>query len=445
MGPTESLELLKGKLPVDSGSEAVELLKEFEHVPLAISQAGAYIRERAPLMTIPRYLAEFRKSQDNQTTLLNSSHPDLRRDREVPNAVITSWQLSFDHIRTAYPEAADLLSLMSIFNRQAIPQCLVQGRHDDLTFCEVMGPLLNFSLVRAETTGQMFELHRLVQIATRHWLERDSSKQHWIDRAIDQSAESFPLPQDQRQNWVACEMLLPHIEEVLENEPDSENKRLTYADLLTQSSFYLIEKKGDYLLAEKRSKQALVIQRNILAAGDGALLPTLNAISYAYFYQKRYQEAVEIQTEVMEQSMGNRGEMDEGTLIAMTNLAQTYIKLLKFEEAEELFSRAHALELQLLGLGNPNLIITESCMAYLKNRQSDFQMAETLSLSALDRAKRLFGSDHILASTARRSLLDTYMGQKRYVEAEKLGLESLALVAGYSERAMSRRWTSLTI
>ena len=427
MGPTESLELLKGKLPVDSGSEAVELLKELEYVPLAISQAGAYIRERAPLMNIPRYLAEFRKSQDNQTTLLNSSHADLRRDREVPNAVIMSWQLSFDHIRTAYPEAADLLSLMSIFNRQAIPQCLVQGRHDDLTFCEVMGPLLNFSLVRAETTGQMFELHRLVQIATRHWLERDSSSQHWIDCAIDRLAESFPLPRDQGQNWVACEMLLPHVEEVLEKEPDSENKRLTYADLLTQSSIYLIEWKDDCLLAEERSKKALVIQRNILAAGDGALLETLGAIGYAYSHQERYQEAVEINVEVMEQRMNNGGEMDEGTLIAMTNLAQTYVNLLKFEEAEELFSRVHALQSQLSGLEHPNLTMIESSMAYLKNRQSDFQMAETLSLNALERATRLYGSDHLLASTARRTLLDSYVGQKRYVEAEKLGLESLSI------------------
>lgn len=136
MGPVESLELLKGKLPVESGSEAVELLKELEYVPLAISQAGAYIRERAPLMTLPKYLAEFRKSQDNQTTLLNANHADLRRDGEVPNAVITSWQLSFDHIRTAYPKAADLLSLMSIFNRQAIPQFWSKGDMMTLHFAK---------------------------------------------------------------------------------------------------------------------------------------------------------------------------------------------------------------------------------------------------------------------------------------------------------------------
>ena len=427
MGPVESLELLKGKLPFESGSEAVELLKELDYVPLAISQAGAYIRERAPLMTIPKYLAEYRKSQDNQTALLNNNHVDLRRDREVPNAVITSWQLSFDHIRTAYPEAANLLSLMSIFNRQAIPQCLVQETYDDLAFCEVMAPLLNFSLVRAETTGQSYELHRLVQIATRHWLERDSSSQQWIGFAIDRLAESFPYGQNQRQNWVTCEMLLPHVEVVLDNEPDSEKHRLTFADLLTRSSQYLIERKGDYSLAEERSKRALAIQRNKLAAGDDALLSTLDVLGYAYFRQERYQEAVELEVEALEQSIRNRGETDEGTLVAMTNLAHTYVELRNFEEAEELLSRVHALESQLLGLEHPDLIATEYNLASLKIGQSDFRMAETLSLSALEKAKRLFGSDHLLASTAREALLDAYVGQERYVEAEKLGLESLSI------------------
>ena len=427
MGPVESLELLKGKLPVESGSEAVELLKELEYVPLAISQAGAYIRERAPLMTLPKYLAEFRKSQDNQTTLLNANHADLRRDGEVPNAVITSWQLSFDHIRTAYPKAADLLSLMSIFNRQAIPQFLVQGDYDDLAFCEVIGPLLNFSLVRAEIKGQTFELHRLVQIATRHWLERDSSSQHWIDCAIDRMAELFPNRGKQRQNWVSCEMLFPHIEEVLGNEPASEKYRLTYADLLTLSSCYLIERKGDYLLAEERSKKALDIQRNILEPSDDALLATLGVIGYAYSRQERYQEAEELNVEILEQRMKNGGETDERTFIAMSNLAQTYVVLHKFEEAEELFSRVHGLQSRLLGLEHPDIINTDDSLAHLNNEKGDFQRAETLSLSALERATTLFGSDNLLAFTARRRLFDAYMGQKRYVEAEKLGVEDLSI------------------
>ena len=427
MGLNESLELLKGKLPIESGSEAVELVKELEYVPLAISQAGAYIREKAPLMTIPKYLAEFRKSQENQTTLLNNDHADLRRDGEVPNAVITSWQLSFDHMRTAYPKAADLLSLMSIFNRQAIPQFLVQGGYDNLAFCEVMGPLLNFSLVRAETTGQMFELHRLVQIATRHWLERDSSRQRWIDCAIERMTESFPRRGNQRENWTACETLLSHVEEILRNEARSEQYRLKYANLLTDSSWYLIERKGDYLLAEERSKKALVILRHSLAADDDALLSTQSVIAYAYSRQRRYQEVEELEMEIMEQRMEKGGEMNEETLRAMAYLAGTYTSLRKFENAEELLLRVGGLQPRLLGLEHPDVLETDISMAYLKNEQGDFQTAETLSLSVLNKVTTLFGSDHFIAFAAREALHSAYLAQKKYLEAEKLGLEDLSI------------------
>ena len=427
MDPLESLELLKGKLPIESGSEAVELVMELEHVPLAISQAGAYIRERAPLMTIPKYLAEFRKSQDNQTTLLNSNHADLRRDGEVPNAVITSWQLSFDHVRVTYPKAADLLALMSFFNRQAIPQSLVQEGYDDLAFCEVMGPLLNLSLVRAETTGQMFEIHRLVQIATRHWLERDSSYQHWIDCAISRMVESFPTIRDQRGNWASCETLMSHVEEVLGNGPGSEQHQLGYAKLLTNSSWYLIERKNDHKLAEERSKKALVIQRNNLATGDDTLLATLSVIAYAYFGQQRLQEAEELQVEIMEQRMKDGREANKETLIAMNDLAVTYVFQRRLEEAEKLLVRIHDLRRQHLGLEHPELLVTEYTMAGLKLQQGDFQMAETLSLSVLEKYTTLFGPDHLIAMDARLVLIDAYFGQERYVEAEKLYLEAMSI------------------
>ena len=428
MRPVESLELLKGKLPIENDHEAMELLEELDYVPLAISQAGAYIRERGPLMTIPKYCAEFRSSQENQTTLLNSNHADLRRDGALPNAVITSWQLSFDHIRRAYPEAANLLSLMSIFNRQAIPQFLIQGGYDDLAFCEVMRPLLSFSLVRAETTGQMFELHRLVQITIRHWLERDSSRQHWVDCAIGRMAEFFPPVFCQRKRWVACEMLLSHVEEVLGNEAGSEQHQLKYAKLLKDSSWYLIDKKGDFLLAEEKSKKALVIQQNILAAGDDNLLETLTVIGYAYTRQCRFHEAEELQVYIMDRRMEKDVEINGDILATMYNLANTYIGLRQYEKAEGLLLRIRSLTSRFYNHEILFLLAIESIMARLKNEQGGFQMAETLSLSVLERMTQLSGCpDQLLELRTRLILSKAYEGQRRYVEAEKLCLENLSM------------------
>jgi len=45
------------------------------------------------------------------------------------NSIIITWQISFDHIRHVRPSAADLLSLMSFFDRQGISEALLQSRN----------------------------------------------------------------------------------------------------------------------------------------------------------------------------------------------------------------------------------------------------------------------------------------------------------------------------
>ena len=45
----------------------------------------------------------------------------LRRDEEAQNAILLTLQMTFVHLFQTRPPASDLLSLMSFFDRQAIP------------------------------------------------------------------------------------------------------------------------------------------------------------------------------------------------------------------------------------------------------------------------------------------------------------------------------------
>lgn len=122
MDPDHALALLKKKLGNQSDiNAATELVRGLEYMPLAISQAAAYIKRREPRCSTTKYLEEFRRSDQTKTSLLNYSAADLRRDRSASNSIITTWQISFDHIRLKRQSAAELLSLMSFFDRQGIP------------------------------------------------------------------------------------------------------------------------------------------------------------------------------------------------------------------------------------------------------------------------------------------------------------------------------------
>lgn len=63
MDRNESLCLLKTRLRIgmQMEEEALQLLETLDYIPLTITQACAYIRENAPLMTISKYLTEFLK------------------------------------------------------------------------------------------------------------------------------------------------------------------------------------------------------------------------------------------------------------------------------------------------------------------------------------------------------------------------------------------------
>lgn len=126
MDESQGLQLLRNKLDVSTEDGVVELLHALDYIPLAITQATAYINRRAP-MAISSYLKEFRANDKKKENLLNWDAGDLRRDDSASNSVVTTWQISFERIRQERRSAADLLSLMSFFNPQEIPVFALQS------------------------------------------------------------------------------------------------------------------------------------------------------------------------------------------------------------------------------------------------------------------------------------------------------------------------------
>ena len=125
MTEVDATALLKKKLDIaDIESDMEELTNILEYMPLAIVQAAAYIQQKGSRYqyTVRRYIKEFQKSDKRKTSLLNYEAGDLRRDPEAKNSIIITWQISFTYIREQWPSSADLLALMSFFDRQGIPK-----------------------------------------------------------------------------------------------------------------------------------------------------------------------------------------------------------------------------------------------------------------------------------------------------------------------------------
>lgn len=124
--------LLQSRFPglplgIDS-PEAAKLLDILAYIPLAITQAAAFIRRNT--MFLPKYLAALEKDDENLKDYLSAEVQDGRRDRGFPNAIFRTWKLSFNQIRTQEPHAAELLSLMVMLDRRDIPESLLKVPDD---------------------------------------------------------------------------------------------------------------------------------------------------------------------------------------------------------------------------------------------------------------------------------------------------------------------------
>ncbi|KAK3903024.1 P-loop containing nucleoside triphosphate hydrolase protein, partial [Staphylotrichum tortipilum] len=177
MAQTDALALLEKKLGLLPDTDvAVDLVYALDLVPLAISQAAAYIQARAPRSSPKKYLAEFQEGERKRSKLLEHDAGDLRRDGGASNAVLTTWQISFDYIRSNRRSAADLLSLMSFFDRQegvgegnsddgsnATDGDTDNGADDDADsgFEDDVAMLRDYCLIVTDEAGDQFEMHGL--------------------------------------------------------------------------------------------------------------------------------------------------------------------------------------------------------------------------------------------------------------------------------------------
>ena len=118
MNKDDALALLQKKLgSIANGDEAAELIRALDFMPLALTQAAAFIQQKAPRMTISKYAEEVRRSDRDRARLLRKDVRDSRRDGRASNPITATGQTSFNNIRASAPTAARLLSLMSLFNR----------------------------------------------------------------------------------------------------------------------------------------------------------------------------------------------------------------------------------------------------------------------------------------------------------------------------------------
>ena len=311
--------LTKGKRPIEVGkmddSEADQLLRvhldgisvassessalssRLEHLPLALVQAAAFIQENT--IAVGKYLELLDNSNQDLVDLLSEEFETDGRDLETPRAVAETWILSFEQIQRQNAFAGELLSLMSLFDRQAIPLEFLsryskqrgQDQRGEIQLTEALGVLKAFSFV-TEDQGHGFDMHRLVQLVTQKWLARKGTMRQFAEQALLVASQAYPY--GNYEHRAICSAFLPHVYAVLRLEiTRSRDEMLARASLLhCAAGFFSYQ--GQWNDAEKFQLQARRLRREVLGEEHPSTLTSMANLAYTWKCQDRLKDALDL-------------------------------------------------------------------------------------------------------------------------------------------------------
>ncbi|KAK1655254.1 hypothetical protein BDP81DRAFT_456348 [Colletotrichum phormii] len=435
----EAVEQLRSLLPNQNifSSEAIALASRLEYLPLVLAQAACFIFKNS--MSINDYVQLLDKSDSRLVRQLSEPFASVGRDSETPHALTATWLISFRQVEERYPLAGNLLSFMSMFDRQAIPKAF-DDSETTLEVANALGILQAFSFISQASNGT-YDMHRLVHLVTRKRLLKEKKMPQLSSEALGMMARAFPY--GCFENRVTCLAYLPHALALLiqtgellynvagyfdylgqDSEADTyltralELRRQALGQehpktLKTMGNLALSHINQDHLeVAVELLLSTLEAQKRLLAESDKDVLYTRPELSTLYFKQGQYEEAEKLQLQVLERDR----EME---------LGRTYTEQGRLTEAEQMFSQALARSRALVGEEHDETVRTTLDLGRLYRSQGRLVEAEELFLKMLELRRITLGEEHKNTAWIMGELGFLYSHQLRLAEAEKLQLRTL--------------------
>jgi tetratricopeptide (TPR) repeat protein len=415
--PKDAEQLLVSKIPRLENPNSADIYSLNEilgNIPLAITQAAAFIRENS--MTVEAYIKELKTSDSDLQDYLDENLPDPRRYPDSENSVARTWKLSFDQIAKHFPAAADLLSLMVQLDRQAIPKALLGHiGYRSIDFNKAIGTLQAYSFITAEKGGSSFEIHRLVQLSTQRWLSLQQKKTEWQDRALDLMAERFPT--GEYQTWQECEALYLHAKSVVKHEYAQKAVRVQQARLLQNIATY-DDEQGRSEPAYRQFKDALKIRESELGETHLNTLSTRNSLAFMDYREGKLTEAEAVfrkTGKTFEEVLGNTHKI---TLWTTNKLASVLAGQGNFVEAEAIVRQNFEIARKEHGNKDQQTIRTASSLAVVLIHQGKCAEAEHILRDNLLLFGEVFGEKHPRTIECKKDLAFALSGQRNHAEAE---------------------------
>ncbi|RDW90247.1 uncharacterized protein DSM5745_02022 [Aspergillus mulundensis] len=397
---------------------ALQLLENLAFLPLAISQAAAYINENS--INLSDYMELLQDQEAEVIDLLSEDFGDDWRYQDIQNPVATTWLISFQQVQQLNQLAAEYLLFMACIDHRNIPKSLLPEAASKKRTIDAIGLLKAFSFL-SEQAGSL-NLHRLVHLSTRNWLRTQGHFDGQIATTAIRCDQVFPdHTWTNRKTW---REYLPHVLALIREVGFQEEYHLG-----------LVRRVGKCLSVDGRNIEALPLFERILDSqrqlhGDDDLEATvvaMNDLAHQYCRLARWSDAEEMQLQVLEIRKQELGPDHSDTLSIMNNLALTYSGCGKLKEAEELRTQLYHLDRRMRGREHWTTLGSAHNLASVYRKLGKLEQAERLALQAFEARKRTLEADHPDISYSMGLLARIYQDQGRWQEAEQLQVPLLEI------------------
>ncbi len=261
--------------------------------------------------------------------------------------------ISYERIRQDNPSAAKFLQLWAYLDHQDVwYELLSRGRHNfyvysrlrdlvesELSFKEVMRPLLAYSLIESHERIESYSIHPVVH----DWCTESISRGQ-VDMVILASTivGSAVPSQSEPEYWLTQQRLLPHADRCIRY-----LRKLDTSDGIGHSgsndAFHnlgdLYADQGKMAEAEKMYQRALEGYEKAWGPEHTSILDTVNNLGLLYADQGKMAEAEKMYQRALEGKEKAWGPEHTSTLTTVNNLGILYADQGKLAEAEKMYRK----------------------------------------------------------------------------------------------------------
>ena len=401
----EAIQLLRRRATHLSNDEANELAEQLGDLPLALEQAAAFLDQTN--LPAAEYLHLLRaRARDLY---------DRGRVADHQDTIATLWSLSLRQLWDVQSDAVHLLHLcawlapepipLDLFSSHPdrLPEPLASAVADPLAMTDIVGALVDYSLVRRTDSGLL--LHRLLQGVTRQTAMKGQERQ---PLAVVLCLLRAALPEDIAgvpDSWSRWRQLLPHVLAATDHHDDTQ-------PVAADDAAWLLHHAGTYHsvagsgapAARPLLERALCIRESLYDPNDPQIATTLHNLGGELSELGQWAAARPLLERALRIREGRYGPNDPSVADSLTWLGGMLYHLDEPVPARPMLERALSIHEAMYGPNHPQITATLNFLGLALLRLGMAAAARALFARALHIRESVYGPLHPWTATCLTNL-----------------------------------------